>query len=246
MEQILKNRLVLKPIKEHQNEEKYIKASKIGGVPYWNSSKDASIITKDEYMLIAQLNLDEVEPGLLKAIHKDYPTTGILQFFIGNGENVNREDYMERFKVVHHESSELPHQLPVDYVEKCLNVLHEDHGLPIMSNILVSLEDAEPDVILIAESNYEENEVESINNKMIDDQLVISKIGGIPFMCQSGIDVVNFDHEAIPLLYLADCYDEDYKLDIMWGDGGEGVFTLDKEALAKKDFNKVELYWDCN
>lgn len=245
MEQILKNRLVLRPIKEHNNEDEYIRSSKIGGVPYWNSSKDASIITEDEYMLIAQINLDEVDPTLLKAIHKHYPTTGILQFFIGNAEEINRGDYTERFEVVYHESSELPHQLPKDYVEKCLNVLHEHHGLPIMSNILVSLEDAKPDVILIAESNYEENEVESINDKMIEDQLITSKIGGIPFMCQSGIDVVNFDHDSIPLLYLADCYDEDYNLDVMWGDGGEGMFTIDKESLAKREFNNVEFYWEC-
>lgn len=245
MEQILKNRLVLKPIKEHSNEKDYIKSSKIGGVPYWNSAKDVSIITEDDYMLIAQLNLDEVDSDLLKAIHKDYPTAGILQFFIGNGENINRKDYMERCMVIHHENSNLPHQLPTDYTEKCLNLLNENHDLPIMKNIIVSLESAKPDIILIAESSYEENEVESINDKMIDEQLIMSKIGGIPFMCQSGIDVVNFDYDSIPLLYLADCYNEDYNLDIMWGDGGEGLFTIDKDSLAQKDFNNVELYWEC-
>lgn len=245
MEQIIKNRLVLKPVKEHNNEEEYIRSSKIGGVPYWNSAKDVSIITEDDYMLIAQLNLDEVDSDLLKAIHTNYPTTGILQFFIGNGEDINHKDYMERFKVVYHENGNLPHQLPTSYTEKCLNVLNENHDLPIMKNTIVSLESAKPDVILIAESNYEENEVELINDEMIENQLVISKIGGIPFMCQSGIDVVDFDYDSIPLLYLADCYDEDYNLDIMWGDGGEGIFTIDKESLAKKYFNDVELYWEC-
>lgn len=245
MEQILKKRLLLKPLKEHSNEKEYIKSSKIGGVPYWNSQKDVSLITNGEYMLIAQLNLDEVDSDLLKAIHKYYPTTGILQFFIANGQHLSHKDYSERFRVIYHESCELPNQLPTDYTEKCLNLLNENHGLPIMKNILISLEDAKPDVLLIAESNYEENEVEYINDKMIEDQLVVSKIGGITFTCQGGIDVVDFDHDSIPLLYLADCYDEDYNLDIMWKDGGPGIFTIDKDSLTKKEFNNVKLYWEC-
>lgn len=235
--------IILKPIKEHNNENEYIKSSKIGGVPYWNEEKDISLIKENLHMLIAQINLEEINPELLNNISEHYPQKGILQFFMAD----NSHDYEERLEVIHHENINLPPIMDKDYKDYCLKVLETNHDLPIQRNILISLEEGEIDRLYIAENNEEEYVAEEKNYSIID-QLLLCKLGGIPYLGQYGLDT-DYDEDSITLLYLASLEGieglREKDLGIMWGDGGEGVFQIGIEDLKNKDFSKAEFYWSC-
>lgn len=240
MKKINKHRIILKPGKEHNNEDKYIKSSKIGGVPYWNKEKDIGLIKDEQYMLVAQINLEDIDSVLLNNVSEYYPQKGILQFFIRNG----REDYEERFKIIYHENIGLPNIIDEAYKKSCLNILDEDHDLPIEKNILFSFKKGKADEIYISENENEEEDVVEKNDNIIE-ELIVSKIGGIPYLGQYGLEVENNEENTVTLLYLAATDDEDKDLSIMWGDCGEGVFEIDIEDLKNKDFEKASLCWTC-
>ena len=244
MKKIVKPRLLLKAINKDYNEYDHIKSSKIGGIPYWPKSRDINELKEKEYCLIAQINLDEIDDQLLLSISKYYPTTGILQFFMNNCD----EDYVFRTKVVYHNNYEEEHYIENEYGEFLINITKDmdNSNLPIQRNVLLSFKKASPDVFYIAEKESEYDKAEDKNNKMIEEQLVVSKLGGIPFIGQDGLSQEDFEDECeeISLLYL--CYDCDYEdLEIHWGGDGEGSFLIKEKDLKNKNFEEVELNWSC-
>ena len=66
-----------------------------------------------------------------------------------------------------------------------------------------------------------------------------SRIGGYPYFVQN--DCIGFDDGDFLLLQL----DIDEECGIMFGDSGNCVFSIPKDALKNRDFTKVVYDWQC-
>lgn len=231
---------------------KEITSSKLGGQPYWPKDKEYPVNNKGEDMiLLAQLNFAEL-PNI-----PNYPTSGILQFFVSYAEcDYNNKD----MKVIYHESI----SDSVDTTERKTMASGGD-GVPFDNeySITGTVKDMYPCDIFGDELN---NIFMPIFNKhfgtdikfvtLIDDEfndkstwdiicdkLVESveswgtRIGGYPNFTQSD-PRKHGDYDAL-LLQI------DSEAGIMWGDCGIANIFIDTEKLKKKDFSDVFFTWDC-
>ncbi len=78
-------------------------ASKFGGLPYWNPAEPYPTGPDGKMLvLLAQLNMAEIPPM------QDFPSTGLLQFFIGGsdtyGLNFDNPTDQKNWRVIYHES----------------------------------------------------------------------------------------------------------------------------------------------
>ena len=73
----------------------HVTQSKFGGKPYWPKEQDYPVDKEDNALnFIAQINFSEI-PGQLD----NYPTKGLLQFFIGNDDLYGMEFFDERIPI---------------------------------------------------------------------------------------------------------------------------------------------------
>ncbi|MEK3937407.1 YwqG family protein [Sporosarcina sp. FSL W7-1349] len=207
--------------------------SKLGGCPYLKSSEDYPTDEDGNHMLfLAQINLADIE-------HLDeLPEKGLLQFFVVNDELVGLEEpilvkYIEDYeeneeqlvKKHPYENEEDNWNLPFSHSGKMVFTSRE---MPMSSSL-----DLFRDIFMnkLSESEYEQLSDDCYSSD--------SRIGGYPYFVQN--DYIGFDDDDFLLLQL----DIDDECGIMFGDSGNCVFTIPKDALKNRDFSKVVYDWQC-
>ena len=225
--------------------------TKIGGIPYW--PKDMKWPHEDNKPLIcaAQLNFSKL-PKL-----KDYPTDGILQFFIDD-----EYDYDVCRKLVYHKNPIKSNLLDTSPISTLQFSSYRDfpiHGVYYPTAKLVksglniwdneySIDGTFKDISKLYEE-YLKNEFGSEISKEIEyttydiynkelnkDGSFGTRIGGWPSFTQA--DPRDKDHDIL-LLQL------DSESDMIWGDMGIANFFISKKNLLSKNFNNVLFTWDC-
>ena len=228
--------------------------SKFGGRPYWLKADPYPISKSGEpFRLLAQINFSELTVSI-----PDYPTEGILQFFVADddvyGLDFDDMTNQDTFRIVYHETLESDESKWMTEfagfgdgryfpVEKECTLSFE------LSNEIISGSDYRFNVITqfhqllenTTDKDYETyDEVMEAYGDLASGQG--SKLGGYPFFTQEDPRTYG-DYPTFDTLLLQ--IDTDDELDIMWGDSGVANFFIASEDLKKRDFSKVLYNWDC-
>ncbi|GIO85599.1 hypothetical protein J25TS5_25310 [Paenibacillus faecis] len=207
--------------------------SKLGGCPYLKNIKDYPMDEAGEPMLfLAQINLADLEKL------DELPERGLLQFYVVNDDMFGLdspvlvryiEDYEENeehlLKKNPYENEEYEGALPFSHSGK---MYFKTREMPMSSSLDLFRETFKNE---LSEAEYE---------KLSDDCYSSnSRIGGYPYFVQN--DYLGFDDDDFLLLQL----DIDDECGIMFGDAGNCVFSIPKDALRNRDFSQVEYDWQC-
>lgn len=250
----------LKPyikIKERANNKLDLWQSKFGGLPYLPKSINYPKNAKGEYLyLLAQINFSEV-PNL-----KNFPTTGILQFYILPDECYGRElqdpTNQNDFRVLY-----IP-EIIYDFKKIITNFdflpkLHLDNKIfPIKNSC--SLEFSfEIAPISVSDGNFISHIGDRELYELLDNNGQLwykyaqiadygSKIGGYPGFGVEGDErfyhLPDDDYSKFILLLQIDSINSE---NICWKtSNGVGNFFIEQSALKKLDFSEVFYAWDCS
>ena len=224
--------------------------SKFGGIPYWPKNKPYPTYThkgkSEPYVMIAQINIDEVPKGL-----KDFPTKGILQFFVD--KNVT---YDQDCKVVYHDAvlsdDKLLQEIPITSSDDLVD------EFPFKGELELSMELEE---VYMNVNDYRFSEtfipifnkhfktdaaggVWKINNNRIEDLIYKtygywgSRMDGYPSFTQGDPRYHKTDKDILLLQIDSD-------KNVMWGDCGICNFFINDKDLKNKKFDNVQWSWDC-
>lgn len=242
--------------------------SKVGGVPYMpnNFEYPHSTTNGEPLRLLAQINFEQM-PHL-----EDFPTKGILQFYIQDDEDsddmygldFDHPTTQDNFRIIYHENVDYTanntHILPKFKQSTTDNfiVQHECKLIPTLTEQSILLCD---DVDFECEfekafkslypnatdedfKKFYEDEEETIWDEYENkyDDIIPHTIGGYPFFTQGDPRCVETYQDYTVLLLQLDTDDTS---GIMWGDAGVGNFFIKPEDLKKLDFSNVLYYWDC-
>ncbi|WP_028042864.1 YwqG family protein [Candidatus Stoquefichus massiliensis] len=221
--------------------------SQLGGVPYLLKGQDIPKYGDEPLMLLLQINFDEFEGSGIS----DYPTHGMLQFFIkvddcygcdfdGNTDSL-------KYKVIYHETVDYQQ----DHLQDIEHIFYEDS--PILKETKLKLLWTEE--VGLSSSDYHFLEKlqslkdtslldDFMNNDLLMEQIydecsataICNKLGGQGYFAQE--DPRN--DEQVILLQLVS--DEEY---MMWGDYGTCHFYMTKDDLVNRRFDHVVYDWDC-
>lgn len=229
-------------------------SSKVGGKPFWPVDMDYPIDDRGKPMIfLAQINFAEIEQPL-----PDFPTTGLLQFFISNNElwglDLTSRTVDERMKnaskghrVVYHKSPNVSQQKE-DLDE---SIYHSDTApLAGSSGIKFSYQDDFP---LPTDANFDRitQLLQPASDEVLEyayETLVPSvnhKIGGFAVFTQEDPRTNKALAQEWQLLFQLDS-DSKENIDILWGDVGIANFFIRKEDLIALKFNNVWYNWDCH
>ena len=246
--------------------------SKLGGLPYFPKDMEyprgkAGSFKGQPLTLLAQLNFEKL-PHI-----PDFPTKGILQFFIAAddlygmtpdyGEGMTRQD---NFRVIYHESiiTDEAQLLSGDEIPKYTG--EDECYLPFKGEFSLT---AEPPVMMTAtmwDHRFADAFVTAYNefaDEPVDDYWELDEditdelyamtdfpdaiIGGYPVFTQ---DDPRMDEKAADcdtlLFELDSVYDKESGIDILWGDMGTGSFMIPRERLKALDFSRVLYNYDCS
>lgn len=224
-------------------------SSKFGGKPYWPKGMD---YPKDNdgkpLFLLAQLNFDELP------IIKDYPASGILQFFIADddlyGMDFDRPindviDNHDTYRVVYHASVEKDiKQLTNDLPE-----VSENETLPLAREFCLTSE-SKTELASVTDYRFEKHVANpfELDDELWDELSEVnsaegSKIGGYANFTQEDPRSDEPDEWLLLFQLDSDFFEDD---EIMWGDMGVANFFIQKSELENKDFSRVWYNWDCS
>lgn len=248
--------------------------SKIGGTPYFPRNMAYPCGKKGAFAdqplsLLAQLNFEQL-PQL-----PDFPSKGILQFFIaadseygisgGSGEQAMQQ---ENFRVIYHEKiitdpSQLlsAGEIPSYTGDGC-------EGLPFRGAYrltaqqpelmpLTSMDYRYPEAFAEAFNAFTDDPIESLYDldediieplyNSYDDNASSAAIGGYPHFTQNDPREYNETLAACDtVLFESDSLKDDAQgIDIMWGDLGIGVFLISRADLKARNFSRVLYHFDC-
>ncbi|WP_342515292.1 YwqG family protein [Sporosarcina sp. FSL K6-1522] len=207
--------------------------SKLGGCPYLRNNKEYPTDQIGKPMLfLAQINLEDLENL------DELPEKGLLQFFVANDDMFGLEDpilvkYIEGYeeneerlvKKHPYENAEYNRNLPFSHSGK---IYFKSREMPMSSSLDLFRE--------VFMNKLSEAEYEKLGDDCYSSD---SRIGGYPYFVQN--DYIGFDDSDFLLLQL----DIDEECGIMFGDSGNCVFSIPKEALKNRDFSKVVYDWQC-
>ncbi|MET4561904.1 YwqG family protein [Lysinibacillus parviboronicapiens] len=200
--------------------------------------------------LLAQINFADVPKHV-----PNFPTEGILQFYIDAHDDVLGMDFdngqnQQGFRVIFHEQIvEEESQLIQDFSFVDLN--KEDMYFPVEKEMALSFETGyEPLSANDFRSNTQYativNDIE--DNDDVEDEFYETldstghKIGGYPFFTQEDPRAYGDYTDSLILLLQVDSEGDH----IMWGDVGVGNFFITEDELKRKDFSNVLYNWDCH
>lgn len=249
-----KNTLPILKINLAETPISHVTQSKFGGKPYWPKDQDYPVDKEgDALNFIAQINFSEIPEKL-----DNYPTKGLLQFYIGNDdlygmeffeERIPIEEYLENNKknyavIYHHEMKEPVESFKADIEKALANDMSPYTGESAISFMLTN--------DIATPADYRFNKIIEPLGEMSDeveeyafDSLIQSpdhKIGGYASFTQE--DPRGEDADWL-LLFQLDTDSNDH-IDIMWGDVGIANFFIRLEDLKRLDFSKVWYNWDCH
>jgi len=229
--------------------------SKLGGVPYFPADMEYPISEDGKpLLLLAQINFDNV-PKL-----KDFPSTGILQFFIKPGDAYGLFE-KDGYRVIYHSDVQRSAKRLAVYDYECEN----KYDLPFTGSYKLTVDnrnymfadiytDKFCDVFVEKYNLLTDGSLKSVYD--VDDdtfhKLAMrnsrgnAHIGGYPVFTQydprkkseyADYDIVIFELDSF--------YDKEKGFDIMWGDCGVGNFFMTNNQLRNLEFAKVLYNWDC-
>jgi uncharacterized protein YwqG len=198
---------------------------------------------------LAQLNFSEI-PHL-----KNYPTKGILQFYIANddsyGLDFDNQYNPYSFRVIYIEDIDEAQLNPdtafLDSIIDSENSpVFKPHRLSFTKKMdYVGMNDCRSNSHGFSVDDWIEQYSGENKNKLEDLSYNLfatngHKIGGYAYFTQSDPREYIKDSETSILLFQMDTDDE-----IMWGDAGVANFFINSADLINKDFSRVMYNWDC-
>lgn len=221
-----------------KNETLAITQSKFLGKPYLPKGFEYPKDKKGNPMiLLAQINFAET-PRL-----EDYPTDGILQFFISPTEWYDMDDY----KILFHETATTEPQTDFTFLTEELyeeSPVWCEHKLAFEKLVEYGgFEDFRFDMGFNGEdySDFRDELTDDQKNEM--DKIIDGtghKIGGYAYFTQSDPRDYGKNQKDEILLLQIDTGEE-----IMFGDTGVGNLFIHPKSLKEKDFDQVWFHWDC-
>lgn len=225
--------------------------SKFGGEPYFPKDMPYPMNADQEPLkLLAQINFSEV-PSL-----QDFPSSGILQFYIARddlyGLNFDDPRLQDTFRIIYFEQvitdkSQLLTDfsfVDVDENDEYLSPLQGQYALLFEQAIeVIPTEDFAFDQAIVRDSQVAWNDgLWELYSETFSS--AGHKLGGYPYFTQSDPREYNDELKDYILLFQMDTEYAD-GIDIMWGDSGVGNFFIHPDDLKNKDFSKVLYNWDC-
>lgn len=241
-------------IKPKKAKKLSLTASKFGGVPYWLPEMPYPVDNNGEKLaLLAQIDLTEL-PSL-----PDFPTTGLLQFFISN-DDLSGLDFDNRlsqkgWRVIYHASvnpnisekevlnldiplenmplGDTQYQLSFDLGSQSMGLCDyrfEKLFKTTAEKLKIKFDEDDELLDLIEEEAYDK----------LHNSTAGHHIGGYAFFTQD--DPRSEEQLAEHNILLLQI---DSKNGILWGDAGVGNFFITLDDLRKKDFSRVLYHWDC-
>ncbi|MBP3221984.1 MAG: DUF1963 domain-containing protein [Neisseriaceae bacterium] len=241
-------------IKPKKAKKLSLTASKFGGVPYWDLQKPYPVDKNGEKLaLLAQIDLAELPPL------PDFPTTGLLQFFISNddvaGLDFDNPLSQTGWRVVYHTSvdknitekqvlqlniplenmplGDTQYQLSFDLGSQSMGLADyrfEKLFKTTAEKLKIEFDEDDELLDLIEEEAYDR----------LYNSTAGHHIGGYPFFTQD--DPRSEEQLAGHNILLLQI---DSKNGILWGDAGVGNFFITADDLKKRDFSRVLYHWDC-
>jgi uncharacterized protein YwqG len=230
--------------------------NKFGGLPYLPKNKQYPINDKGEYLrLVAQLDFAEI-PYL-----NDFPTSGILQFFIDSNDDIYGLDFdnpisQKGFRILYYPEIDKNTNNIIAYFI-FLGNLDEDYYFNIRGEFTLEFTSAQAPIYpydeyfndYLSELNRKNNgSLFDIYGEYYENKFngVKHQLGGHPYFTQSDPRFgISKDNEPYQLLLQIDSEYFDDDLDICWGDVGIANFFIQPSALKKLDFSQVLYNWDC-
>jgi uncharacterized protein YwqG len=230
--------------------------NKLGGLPYLPKNKQYPTNDKGEYLrLVAQLNFNDIQNL------NNFPTSGILQFFIDGNDDIYGLDFdnpisQKGFRILYYpEIDKNTNNLITDF--SFLGNLPQDYYFPIrgeftleftlnqatispydeyFNDYLPEFNGENNDLLLEIYAEYYENKFSGIKHQL----------GGYPYFTQSDPRFgILKENEPYQLLLQIDSQYFDDGFEICWGDVGIANFFIQPSALKKLDFSQVLYNWDC-
>lgn len=243
--------------------------SQVGGTPYRRLGSPWPVSREDEprpLVFLAQLNFAEINPEG-RAL-PDFPSTGLLQFFILNADFYGAElsfDWTDDtgFRVLYlpdvvEDVTKLDRSVPPISVPDDLwfelpfdppHHAYDQRPWPVPAVALRAVPDREP----ISGADEGRAALLGLPAQVWDDEAASAKVsalyalspgghkvGGFPDFTQP--DPRNDSERGWPLLLQLD---SDPSLNLLWGDRGTANFFIRPEDLEKLDFSRVAYHWDC-
>ncbi len=230
--------------------------SKFGGLPYLpKRSKYPKDASGRALLLLAQINFSETPPL------EDFPTTGILQFYISNGQDLygmNFDDLTKQgpfrvlyFPAVVEDERQLladfsflpkPDFFPLEescalqFIHRAAPITPEDYqfGDQIFGPNAPDARDETP-------GTFPQYDFYDVYEQLFPSEG--HRIGGYPYFTQTD---PRFDEKYKAKQYrLLFQMDSDTKANILWGDTGVGNFFIQPADLQRLNFSRVLYTWDC-
>lgn len=256
------------------NEETGLFDCKIGGIPYFPKDMEYPRAKKNEFagqpmVLLAQLNFEKIPPI------PDFPTKGILQFFITPddlygmsedfGDGMTKQD---NFRVIYHENiiTDTSKLLSENDIPKySVNPEEDDeYYLPFSGTYKLTPHAAKKLHARLSDYRFEEIFVKCYNEFAdepigelyeLDEEIFESLcktdypvvfIGGYPeFTQQDPREEESISDCDVLLFEIESICDEEQNIEIMWGDMGTGTFMIPRDRLKALDFSRVLYNYDC-
>jgi uncharacterized protein YwqG len=183
----------------------------------------------------------------------DYPTSGILQFFIGS-DDLYGADFEEPrkgdFKVIWRETMAAPGKLHTRVIK---GIEAEDYS-PVDPKVAATGVALKPRAVAQQPSISDwffNRDLKALSVRQDIDRIYDYEeansdtsyghhVGGHLTFTQSDYREMESyrDHDRVLLQLWSDKA-------IMWGDSGQGNFSITRDDLIKRDFSRVAYHWDC-
>ena len=229
-----------------------IVSSKFGGNPYLPIGSDYPTDAEGQPLfLLAQINCSDL-PSLEDTLLSDFPTQGILQFFIADddlyGMDPEQPTSPDYFRVVYHAEVDskncvrdfdfLPYfeDMPLDDVYA---LRFERQEAPVsLHDVNFDRTFEESPYVFFDQFGADAVEVKGEYGRL--SQAQGHKMGGYAHFTQEDPRFEQKEYESAVLLLQIDSDDES----INWGDGGVANFFILPEDLKNRDFSRVLYNWD--
>lgn len=226
--------------------------NRIGG-PAWLPEGEAWPLDSEgkRMTFLAQVDFAKLPPL------PDYPTRGVLQFFIGRddlyGANFDHPEHSD-FRVIWRETLEGPGRFEYGTPGK----YELDDFSPLYAKAVKQGVALEPSEAFAHAPSLDSWLLERDHAELFDDEQGAKaydwigqkedeawgghfRVGGHPEFTQSDWRF-RPEYQDVDRVLLQLWTDDE---NLMWGDSGQGQFMIRREDLLKRDFSKVFYQWDC-
>lgn len=240
--------------------------SKLLGTPYYPLGADYPLgVDGEPLQLLAQINFREL-PAL-----DDFPTAGLLQFYVSPVESSNQIWGMQLYEEPVFDPDNFLETLQVPYYFRVIYHADVDGDdpqgqipevaigfLPVNQEARLTFSE-QTGFVTTTDYRFEEffgldpfdffEEFGQAGDLVWEqyDRYVsrhaIAQVGGYAVFAQEDPRVLAPDEDWVLLLQI-DSFTTDDGVEVLWGDGGTGSFHIRRDDLIERDFSRVLYSWD--